>query len=121
MSAVRRIARTAVITAMVLGCLATSAGPRADDRKIIWRMVTDWTIVGGPADLPTRYERSNGDFATKSECLKQLELSQDRLEADRAEAEQNARKAGARDAEFKMTSECAPRYADTSSEPFLPN
>ena len=119
MSAARRIATITTITAMLLGYLGASAA-RADDRKIIWRMVTDWTVIGGPADLPTRSERGNGDFASKSDCLKQLEMSRDRLEADRAEAEQNARTAGARDAEIKMTSDCAPRYADTSSKPLLP-
>ncbi len=110
----------AVATALLLlAYVATSSAARADDRKIVWRMVTTWTVIGGPAGSPTRYERGNGDFATEPECLKQLELSRDRLEADRAETEQNARKAGARDAQFTMISDCAPRYADTSSEPFL--
>jgi hypothetical protein len=80
-------------------------------------MVTSCTVIGGPADSPTRYERGNGDFATKPECLEALKLSRDGLEAGRAETEQNARKAGARNAQFLMTSECAPRYADTSAVP----
>jgi hypothetical protein len=115
----KRIACMATITAsLLLAHLAASVAARADDRRIIWRMVTSWTVIGGPAGSPTRYERGNGDFATKPECLKALELSRDGLEAGRAETEQNARKAGARDAQFLMTSECAPRYADTSSAPF---
>jgi len=119
MDASKRIAWVAPITAFFfLAYLIACAAARADDRKIIWRVVTSWTVISGPVNSPTRYERGNGDFATKPECLRELELSRDRLEADRAETEQNARKAGARDAQFLMTSECAPRYADTSPTPF---
>lgn len=101
MDASKRIAWMATITAvLLLAHLAASVATRADDRKIIWRMVTSWTVIGGPAGSPTRYERGNGDFATKPECLKTLELSRDSLEAGRAETEQNARKAGARDAQY---------------------
>jgi hypothetical protein len=97
---------------LVLACLTAPRLAGADDRKIVWRMISLWTVIGGPAGLPSRYERDNGDFATKSECLQQLETSRDRLEADRAEAELLARKAGAVDADYRATVDCAPRYAD---------
>jgi hypothetical protein len=113
-----RVAMTTIAAFLFLASLAATAPARADDRRIVWRMVTKWTVIGGPTGSPARYERGNGDFATKPECLKELELSRDGLEAGRAETEQNARKAGARDAEYLMTSECAPRYADTSPAPF---
>jgi hypothetical protein len=110
---------TATITAFIcLACLASSVAVRADDRKIVWRLVTTWSVISGPADMPPHYERGNGDFATQPECQKALDSSRDSFEASRAETEQNARKAGARNAQFLMTSECAPRYADTSSAPF---
>jgi hypothetical protein len=119
MDRLKRIAWMAPIAAFLfLVYLVASTTARAEDRKIVWRVTTIWTVIGGPVGLPARYERGNGDFATKPECLKELELSQNRLEADRAETELSARKAGARNAQFKMTSECAPRYADTPSEPF---
>jgi len=114
----KRIVWTATRAAiLLLAILATGAAPRADDRRIVWRVLTVWSVIGGPKDLPAHYERGNGDFATQPECLKALEASRDGFEAGRAETEQNARKAGARDAQFFMTSECAPRYADTSSAP----
>ena len=97
---------------LVLACLTAPRLAGADDRRIVWRMVSLWTVIGGPAGLPSRYERDNGDFATKSECLEQLEKSRDRLEADRADAELQARKAGAVDADYRATDDCAPRYAD---------
>jgi hypothetical protein len=118
MNPLQRIAWMETIAAFLFLVFLVASPARAEDRKIIWRVVTTWTVIGGPAGLPARYKRGNGDFATRPECLKELELSQDRLEADRAETEQNARKAGAGDVQFKMTSECAPRYADTTSEPF---
>ena len=107
-----------IAASLFLVVLASSTAARADDRKIVWRVVTIWTVIGGPVGSPTHYERGNGDFATEPDCLKELRLSRDRLEASRAETEQNARKGGAHDARFLMTSECAPRYADTSSAPF---
>jgi hypothetical protein len=114
----KRIVWTAArVTFLLVACLATSTAARADDRRIIWRMLTVWSVISGPKDLPPHYEQGNGDFATQPECLKALEASRDGFEAGRAETEQNARKAGARDAQFLMTSECAPRYADTSSVP----
>ena len=102
----------AAMAMLVLACLTAPRMAGADDRKIVWRMISLWTVIGGPAGLPSRYERGNGDFATKSECLEQLEKSRDRLEADRAEAELQARKAGAVDADYRATVDCAPRYAD---------
>jgi hypothetical protein len=114
----RSVTWTATVAAFVcLAYLASSVAVRADDRKIIWRLVTTWSVISGPPDMPPRYERGNGDFATQPECQKALDSSRDRFEASRAETEQNARKAGARNAQFLMTSECAPRYADTSSAP----
>jgi hypothetical protein len=102
-------------TAMLVLAAVTAPGlAAADDRKIVWRMVSLWTVIGGPPGLPSRYERDNGDFATKSECLEQLEKSRDRLEADRAEAELLARRAGAVDADYRATDDCAPRYADAT-------
>jgi hypothetical protein len=115
---VKHIVRMAIAAPFFLACLAGAPTAPAEDRKIAWRIVTLWTVIGGPVGTPTRYERGNGDFATEPECLRELELSRDSLEASRAETEQNARKAGARDAQYLMTSECAPRYADTSSAPF---
>ena len=103
---------------LCLACLATSSVARADDRKIVWRLVTTWSVISGPEGMAPHYERGNGDFATQPECQKALESSRDSFEASRAETEQNARKAGARNAQFLMTTECAPRYADTSSAPF---
>ena len=119
MYASKHITWMATIAAFLfLAYLASSVAARADDRKIVWRMLTVWSVIAGPDGMPPRYERGNGDFATQPECLKTLELSRDSFEASRAETEQNARKAGARNAQFQMTSECAPRYADTSSAPF---
>jgi len=102
---------------LILACLAASATAPADDRKIIWRIVTLWTVIGGSPGLPTRYEGGNGDFATKSQCLEELKRSRDRLEADRADAERKARRAGAIDVEYRAINECAPRYADGASPP----
>jgi hypothetical protein len=110
---VKRMVLAAAAT-LVLAALAAPGGAAADDRKIVWRMISLWTVIGGPAGLPSRYERDNGDFATKSDCLAQLEKSRDRLEADRAEAELLARKAGAADADYRSTNDCAPRYADAT-------
>jgi hypothetical protein len=115
----KRIVWMATIAAfLLLAYLATSVAARADDRKIVWRVLTVWSVISGPEGMPPHYERGNGDFATQPECLKALESSRDSFEASRAETEQIARKAGARNAQFLMTSECAPRYADTSSAPF---
>jgi hypothetical protein len=115
----KHVAWTATVMAFLcFACLATSSVACADDRKIVWRLVTTWSVISGPEGMPPHYERGNGDFATQPECQKALESSRDSFEASRAETEQNARKAGARNAQFLMTTECAPRYADTSSAPF---
>jgi len=90
---------------------------RLPPRPTIARSSGGYSRPGPSSALPRlspRYQRSEGDFETKTECLGQLEKSRDRLEADRAEAEQKARKAGATDIEFRATDECAPRYFDTS-------
>jgi len=107
-------AKHVALAVSLLAGLSVSFVAAASDRKIVWRMVSTWTVVGGSAALPSRYERSEGNFETKTECLGQLEQARDRLEADRAEAEQKARNGGATDIEYRATNECAPRYFDTS-------
>jgi len=102
---------------MALLALAGPAAPAAaqtGERPIVWRIVSLWTVIGGSAGLPSRYEREGAAFASKTECLADLAQSRDRLEAERAEAERSARRAGAPDLEYRATVECAPRYAATS-------
>jgi hypothetical protein len=104
----------AAMAILTLAGVAAPAAAQADERPIVWRIVSLWTVIGGSAGLPSRYAREGAAFASKTECLADLAQSRDRLEAERAEAERSARRAGAAEVEYRAMVECAPRYAGTS-------